>query len=79
MSRTVSDRDPERRDALRGAGSDRVEPQGVRAGGSEFGDECQRQSAVVAASDAADRDLIDFLDAALDDVGRRMNKVRRPR
>ena len=70
MSRTVSDRAPERHDALRGAGSDPVEPQGVRTGGSEFGDECQRQSAVVAASDAADRDLIDFLDAALEDMER---------
>ena len=79
MSRTVSDRAPERRDALRGAGSDRAEPQGVRARRTEFGDECQRQSAVVAASDAADPDLIDLLDAALEDMGRRINKVWRLR
>ena len=70
MSTTVSDRAPEGRDALRGAGPDPGEPQDVRARRLEFGEECQHQSAVVAASDAADRDLIDFLDAALDDMGR---------
>lgn len=70
MPTTVSDRAPERHDALRGGGSHRVEPWVPGARRSEFGEEHRRQSAVVAASDAADRDLIDFLDAALDDMGR---------
>jgi hypothetical protein len=33
-----------------------------------FADECRRQSIVVAAADAADRDLDTFLEAALADV-----------
>ena len=66
MSRN-SDRAAETRDVLRGAG-DPVEAQGLPARQSDLGDECRRQSAVAAAADAADHDLIDFLDAALDEM-----------
>ena len=37
---------------------------------SGFADECRRQSAMVAAADRADRDLMNFMDAALGDMGR---------
>ena len=43
---------------------------------TEFGEECQRQSAVVSAADAGDRHLIDFLDADLEDIGPRVNQLR---
>ena len=41
----------------------------------ECGEDC-RQSTVVAASDAADRDLIDFLDDALEDIGPQATSAR---
>lgn len=63
MTTTESDHAPER--ALRDAGSDPVEPDGVRAQRLGSGEECRRQSAEVAASDYADRDLIDLLDLLL--------------
>ena len=69
MPRSVSDRAPQGRDALRVAGSDSVERQRIRR--SESRRECRRQSAVVAAADTIDRDLMDFLDAALEDMERR--------
>jgi hypothetical protein len=37
-------------------------------GGPGFAEECRRQSLVVAAADASDRDLDDFLEAALADL-----------
>ena len=33
-----------------------------------FAEECRRQASIVAAADAADEDLLSFLDAALADV-----------
>jgi hypothetical protein len=68
MASSVSERVRRRRDALRAAGLRPVQiwvPDARRPG---FDDECRRQSAVVAAADAADRDLDAFLDAALSDI-----------
>jgi Protein of unknown function (DUF3018) len=58
-----------RRNARRAAGLRPVQiwvPDPRRAG---FADECRRQAALVAAADAADPDLPDFLDAALTELG----------
>ena len=38
---------------------------------SGFAEECRRQSALVAAADAEDHDLMDFMEAALADVEQR--------
>lgn len=68
MASSVSERVRRRRDALRAAGLRPVQiwvPDARRPG---FDDECRRQSVVVAAADAADRDLDAFLDAALSDI-----------
>lgn len=64
----VSERVQKRRDALRAAWLRPVQiwvPDTRRPG---FAQECRRQSLVVAAADAADRDLEAFMDAALADV-----------
>jgi hypothetical protein len=56
------------RDALRAAGLRPVQiwvPDTRRAG---FIDECRRQSKAVAAADAGDHDLDDFLDTSLADL-----------
>ena len=37
---------------------------------TRFAEECRRQSAIVAATDLADRDLTDFMDSALEDMQR---------
>ena len=69
MLPTVSDRAAEP-DALRAAELRPVQiwvPDTRRSG---FADECRRQSAMVAAADRADRDLMNFMDAALGDMGR---------
>lgn len=68
MPTPVSQRVRKRRDALRAAGLRPVQiwvPDTRRDG---FADECRRQAALVAAADAADSDLSDFLDAALADL-----------
>ncbi|MCC0036367.1 MAG: antitoxin MazE family protein [Hoeflea sp.] len=68
MSTPVSQRVRKRRDALRAAGLRPVQiwvPDTRRPG---FADECRRQARLVAATDAADRDLEGFLDAALADL-----------
>ena len=68
MPTTVSVRVRKRRDALRAAGLRPVQiwvPDMRRPG---FAEECLRQSRVVAAADAADVELDDFLDAALVDL-----------
>lgn len=57
-----------RRDALRAAGMRPVQiwvPDTRRAG---FADECRRQSKAVAAADAGDHDLDDFLDTSLSEL-----------
>lgn len=68
MPTTVSMRVRKRRDALRAAGLRPVQiwvPDMRRPG---FAEECLRQARVVAAADAADIELDDFLDAALADL-----------
>jgi hypothetical protein len=68
MPTPVRQRVQRRRDALRAAGLRPVQiwvPDTRRPG---FDEECRRQSRVVAEADAADRDLGDFLDAALADL-----------
>ena len=68
MPAPVSERVQKRRDALRAAGLRPVQiwvPDTRRPG---FAQECRRQSLVVAAADAADRDLEAFMDAAFADM-----------
>lgn len=68
MPTPVGQRVQKRRDALRAAGLRPVQiwvPDTRRPG---FAEECRRQSVVVAAADAADRDLGAFLDTALADL-----------
>lgn len=67
MPTPVGERVRKRRDALRAAGLRPVQiwvPDTRRPG---FTEECRRQSRVIAAADAADRELNGFLDAALAD------------
>jgi len=69
MPATVGERVQKRRDALRAAGLRPLQiwvPDTRRPG---FAEECRRQGMVVAAADAADEDLMGFLDAALGDLG----------
>lgn len=69
MPMSANERVQKRRDALRAAGLRPVQiwvPDTRRPG---FAEECRRQSLVVARADAADRDLMDLLDAALADTG----------
>jgi hypothetical protein len=68
MPTPVSERVQKRRDALRAAGLRPIQiwvPDTRRPG---FHEECQRQSRMVAVSDAADHDLNAFLDIALVDL-----------
>ena len=68
MSTPVSKRVQKRRDALRAAGLRPAQiwvPDTRRPG---FAEECRRQSLMVAASDAADRDLDALIDTALADL-----------
>ncbi|MGA0532624.1 antitoxin MazE family protein [Hansschlegelia sp. KR7-227] len=68
MATSVGGRVRKRREALKAAGLRPVQiwvPDVRRPG---FADECRRQSLTVAAADASDRDLTDFLDAALRDL-----------
>jgi hypothetical protein len=65
MAMSVSKRVQKRRDALRAAGLRPLQiwvPDTRRPG---FTEECHRQSLIVAKADAADRDVQDFMDAAL--------------
>ena len=71
MRTTASDRSREQYDALRAAGLRPIQiwvPDTTLFG---FAEECRRQSALVAAADAEDHDLMDFMEAALGDVERR--------
>ena len=68
MPTPVTQRVQKRRDALRAAGLRPVQiwvPDTRRPG---FADECRRQAQMVAAADAADRDLDPFLTGALADI-----------
>ncbi|MCC0807285.1 DUF3018 family protein [Methylobacterium sp. W2] len=68
MSASVGPRVSKRRDALRAAGLRPIQiwvPDTRRAG---FAEECGRQARIVAATDAADRELDAFMEAALLDL-----------
>lgn len=69
MPSSVNERVKKRRENLRAAGLRPLQiwvPDTRRPG---FAEECRRQSRVVAAADAADSDLLNFLDGALADLG----------
>jgi hypothetical protein len=68
MATSASKRVEKRRAALRAAGLRPVQiwvPDTRRPG---FADEARRQSLIAAAADRADPELMEFLDAALDDL-----------
>jgi len=68
MSTSVAARVQKRRAAMRAAGLRPIQiwvPDTRRPG---FAEECRRQALVVAQADATDRDLRDFMDAALLDL-----------
>ncbi len=68
MPEPVRQRVQKRRDVLRASGLRPIQiwvPDTRQAG---FAEECRRQSLVVAAADLADRDLEQFMDAALGDL-----------
>ncbi|TWF57272.1 antitoxin MazE family protein [Neorhizobium alkalisoli] len=68
MPTPVNKRVQRYRDAMRSAGFRPVQvwvPDTRRPG---FAEECRRQARVVAAAEASDRDLDEFLDAALADI-----------
>ena len=68
MPAPISERVNKRRDKLRAAGLRPVQiwvPDTRRPG---FAEECRRQARIVAAADAADHDLENFMDAALADL-----------
>lgn len=68
MPTPVSERVQKRRAALRAAGLRPIQiwvPDTRRPG---FAEECRRQAQAVAQADMADRDMLDFLDAALMDL-----------
>ena len=69
MPVSLSERVQKRRAALRAAGLRPIQiwvPDTRRPG---FAAECRRQAKLVAAADQADKGLMDFLDAALEDLG----------
>lgn len=68
MASSVNERVRKRRENLRASGLRPVQiwvPDTRRPG---FAEECHRQSRLVAAADAADPDLMKFLDEALADI-----------
>ncbi|MBM6593767.1 antitoxin MazE family protein [Microvirga pudoricolor] len=68
MPTPINQRVRKRRDALRAAGLRPVQiwiPDARRPG---FAEECRRQARVTASTDASDRDLSAFMDAALSDL-----------
>ncbi|MEI4482793.1 MULTISPECIES: antitoxin MazE family protein [Phyllobacterium] len=68
MPTPVNARVHKRREALRAAGLRPLQiwvPDTRRPG---FAEECRRQSLLVAQADAADRELLDFMDAVLTDL-----------
>lgn len=68
MPQPISSRVQRHRDGLRAAGLRPVQiwvPDTRRPG---FAEECRRQSRLAAIADAADPDLLEFLDRSLDDI-----------
>lgn len=68
MTNTPAARVRKHRSGLRAAGLRPVQIWAPDTRRPEFADECRRQSRVVAQADAADVELLDFLDEALADV-----------
>lgn len=68
MTTSVAARVQKRRDALRLAGLRPVQIWVPDTRRPDFAAECRRQSMLAAQADIADRDLLDFMDAALTDV-----------
>ena len=69
MPTPTSERVQKRRAALRAAGLRPLQIWVPDTRVPGFVDECRRQSRVVAQADVADADMLDFLDAALVDLG----------
>jgi hypothetical protein len=73
MASPVRQRVQKRRDTLRASGLRPIQiwvPDTRRPG---FAQECRRQALLVAAADAADPDLVSFMDAAFIDLGHEGN------
>lgn len=68
VSNTIAERVRRHRSGLRAAGLRPVQIWVPDTRRPEFADECRRQSHMVAQADAADAQLLDFLDEALADV-----------
>ena len=68
MTSSVSARVQKRRDALRRAGLRPVQIWVPNTRAPDFAAECRRQSRLAAAADAADLDLLAFLDAAMSEA-----------
>lgn len=68
MPMSTSERVRKRRNALRAAGLRPLQIWVPDARSPGFAEMCQVQSAAVAEADAADRDVQDFMDAALTDL-----------
>ena len=68
MSNNPAERVRKHRSGLRAAGLRPVQIWAPDTRRPEFADECRRQSRLVAQADAADAQLLDFLDEALADV-----------
>ncbi|MEO7222924.1 MAG: antitoxin MazE family protein [Devosia sp.] len=68
MGTPVNKRVQKRRDALRAQGLRPVQIWALDTRSPEFIAEARRQSRIVAAADAEDRELRKFMDAALDDA-----------
>jgi hypothetical protein len=68
MVTPISQRVRKHREALRQAGMRPVQLWVPDARAQPFADECRRQCRLVAQADAADPELLDGLDAALDDL-----------
>jgi len=68
MPTPINQRVQKRRDALRAAGLRPVQIWVPDTRRPNFAEECRRQARIVATADAVDRDLDDFMDAALADL-----------
>jgi hypothetical protein len=68
VAASVKSRVQKRREALRAAGLRPLQIWVPDTRRPSFALECQRQSRLVAAADAADRDLTAFMDSALADI-----------
>ena len=67
MPTPTADRVRKRRQALRAAGLRPVQIWAPDTRRPDFAEECCRQAAVVSAADQGEREVLDFLDTALED------------